>query len=119
MHWVLVHWKGLSEICAAFVAAVSALAAAVTKGNKVWEWGLRKYDAPVLGFFEKCDRQARLIQNPKPVYALPVSEEAIGRSLRRDLKHVRRSLRRLEKLGKVSEYRSGWNTPGKPQLVNW
>jgi hypothetical protein len=111
----------LCGVCAALVAAaaaLAALAALVTRGRKVWEWGWGKYDAPVLKFLEERDRRAQLIQSPKPVYALPVAVEEIGRSLRRDPKHVLRSLRRLEKLGKVREYRGGWNTLGKPHMVN-
>jgi hypothetical protein len=99
---ISVFWKTIAAIS----GGVASLAAGWKPAIASWNWAISKHDNKVWGFFEESLRALRL-RGGAVLLSVPVIQIAthIGRS---EIS-VRRSLRRLEKQGKVVETPQGWN----------
>lgn len=102
-------WEGMSafwKIVAAISVGVTALAAGWKATTAFWKWCISKYDRKVLGFFEESLRALRLRGG---AVLLPVPVIQIATHIGRNESSVGKSLRRLERQGKVVETSHGWN----------
>jgi hypothetical protein len=120
MEWLLKQWHNLTwlwKFALAFSGSISILAVGFKQMLLLWKWCVEKYDRPVLNVLENHAKGTVLIKNSGPIIALPLSLRQIALRCHRREKSVRRSLHRLEKLGKVYEAPDGWCSQSKAYRI--
>ena len=102
-------WHGLDWIekgAIATAGAITSLYGASKTVFSVYRWCLAKYDGKILGLLEEALRRARLTGPNITVGASSLAD--VSAAAERSEESAYRSLRRLEKQGKVKESKDGW-----------
>jgi hypothetical protein len=103
-HGLSVLWKFILSVC----GGLALLWAGWKPVIALWRWCVEKHDAKILRLLEEADRNLRIAPSIGSTVALPVPLAQIVSEAKRSEKSVYRSLRRLEKKGKVHELPKGW-----------
>lgn len=113
-------WASLSGIWKAIAAVLGALAAIAAAWRPVIAfvtWCMESYDSKVLDCLQNAEKQAHHAVGSRPIIVQPLFLQAIATDIGRSDKCVAKSLRRLEKQGKVREIRPGqWSSVAAPTL---
>lgn len=109
LNHVVIWWHGLAWIEKAAIAAAGAITSLFGASKpvlSVYQWCIGKYDGKILGLLEEALRRARLSGPNITVEASSLKD--ISEAAERSEESTYRSLRRLEKQGKVREFKAGW-----------